>query len=443
LNATAAVIAPMDFALGGDIMPVNDILLDFATSRRTFMLGAGGLLASTTILSSPALAQSKQLTIISNIANAPQREVLQRLASEFEKTSGTKVTINNMDHEAHKTAIRSYLVVGAPDLCFWFSGNRMKSFVKRDLFDDISDLFEREKYKDVLGASAGAVTVDGKQYGLPLGGLLWGLFYRKDVFAEKGWSPPATFEDLLSLGEKSKSTGMIPVSMGTKEMWPAAGWFDHMNLRINGLEKHMALMDGTMAYTDPALTPVFDRWEQLIKADLFTPNHTSSGWEQAAAALAQKKAAMMDLAGFVKYGFPDDQQDQIVFVPFPEIVPGIARAEDFALNSIHVPKNAKNKEGAREFLAYLYQPENLAAYLAPEGAVPPRSDCPPSKDPLVNAAVASLKTVTGTAQYYDRDTDPDMAQEGLKGFQEFMVKPERRDQILARLEATRKRVFKA
>jgi multiple sugar transport system substrate-binding protein len=36
-----------------------------------------------------------------------------------------------------------------------------------------------------------------------------------------------------------------------------------------------------------------------------------------------------------------------------------------------------------------------------------------------------------------------MALEGLKGFQEFMVKPDRRDQILERLEATRKRIFKS
>ncbi|CAN7275656.1 ABC transporter substrate-binding protein [Pararhizobium sp. LjRoot238] len=404
---------------------------------------AGGTMLAGVALGCPAVALGKEVTIISNIGNAAQRDVLQRLASEFEKASGVKVTINNMDHEAHKTAIRSYLVVGAPDLCFWFSGNRMKAFVKRDLFDDISDLFERENYKSVLGPAAGAVTVDGKQYGLPLGGLLWGLFYRKDVFAEKGWTAPSTIEDLLSLGEKAKSAGMILVSMGTKEMWPAAGWFDHMNLRINGLDKHIALMDGKMSYTDAALTPVFDKWEELVKADLFSPNHTSSGWEQAAAALAQKKAAMMDLAGFIKYGFPEHQQDQIAFSPFPEITKGMARYEDFALNSIHVPKNAKNKEGAREFLAYFYQPENLSAFLETESAVPPRSDCPPSKDPLINAAVESLKTVAGSAQYYDRDTDPDMAQEGLKGFQEFMAKPERRDQILEHLEATRKRIFKA
>jgi multiple sugar transport system substrate-binding protein len=118
------------------------------------------------------------------------------------------------------------------------------------------------------------------------------------------------------------------------------------------------------------------------------------------------------------------------------------RYEDYSVNSIHIPKNAKNKELARDFLAHFYQPENLAAYTEAEGSVPPRNDCPPSKDPLVSSAYAQFKTIAGTAQYYDRDTDPDMAQEGLKGFQEFMAKPERRSEILDRLEKTRQRIFK-
>ena len=86
---------------------------ELPTSRRKFLVGAGAALASTT-LGRPALAQSKEMTIISNIGDATQRGVLQRVASEFEKASGVKVTINNMDHEANKTAIRSYLVRRLP-----------------------------------------------------------------------------------------------------------------------------------------------------------------------------------------------------------------------------------------------------------------------------------------------------------------------------------------
>ncbi|MER8554109.1 ABC transporter substrate-binding protein [Mesorhizobium sp. M0220] len=413
------------------------------STRRNFLKGAGGVSAAVlTGFPMPALSQSSEVTIISDENNADALQILRRIAADFEKQSGTKVVINNMDHEAHKTAIRNYLVAGAPDVCFWFSGNRMRAFVNRGLFDDISDLFEKEKYKDALGATTGAVTVDGKQYGLPTGGTMWGMFYRKDVFAEHGLTVPATWDEFLAYGQKSKAAGLIPVSIGTKELWPAAGWFDQMNLRINGLDKHFALMNGKMAYTDPALKPVFDHWEELIRQGFFTPDQTSFGWQEAGAFLAQKKAGMMNLGAFVKATFPEQDLEQLTFAPFPKIDAALDRYEEFSVNSVHIPANAKNKAGAREFLAFFYQPENFGPYLEPGGNVPPRNDLPASKDPLVNAAVESLKTVAGTSQYYDRDTDPDMAQAGLVGFQEFMAKPERRDAILQRLEGTRRRIFK-
>ena len=47
-------------------------------------------------------------------------------------------------------------------------------------------------------------------------------------------------------------------------MWPAASWFETLNLRINGLDKHLALMEGQMSYLDPALAPVFDM-EELVQ----------------------------------------------------------------------------------------------------------------------------------------------------------------------------------
>lgn len=412
------------------------------TTRRLFLKAAGGASAvALGGLSTPAIAQGAELTIISAESNAGVLAVLRRIAADFEKQSGTKVVVNNMDHEAHKTAIRNYLVAGAPDICFWFSGNRMKAFVNRGLFDDISDLFTEKKYADVLGATTGAVTVEGKQYGLPTGGTLWGMFYRKDVFDQHGLTPPATWDEMLAYGEKSKAAGLVPVAMGTKALWPAAGWFDQMNLRINGLDKHFALMNGELPYTDASLKPVFDHWEELIKKDFFTPNATSFGWQEAGAFLSQKKAGMMNLGAFVRAAFSPEEVGQLTFAPFPKIAE-IERYEDFSLNSVHIPANAKNKEKAREFLSFFYQPENFAAYLEPAGNVPPRTDLPPSKDPLVNAAVETMKTVAGTAQYYDRDTDPDMAQAGLVGFQEFMAKPERRDAILQRLEGTRQRIFK-
>lgn len=412
-------------------------------SRRSFLAGTGALIAGSTAsgLFAPALAQSVPVNIISNLGNQGQIDALNAIAAAYTTETGVEVIINNMDHEAHKTAIRSYLTVGAPDICFWFSGNRMKAFVERGLFDDISDLFAREDLASKLGGTATAVTVGGKQYGLPMGGILWGLFYRKDVFEANGWTPPANWADLLAFGEKAKGAGMTPITMGTKDLWPCGGFFDHLSLRQNGLDAHIALMDGKTPYTDASVVTLFDKWKELLDAGIFPADHAAYNWEPAGAALAQKRAAMMDLGGFIKYAFPPEEVEQIAYAPFPTMVEGMGKFEDFSVNSIHVPSNGANKEGARDFLAYFYKPENLGKFLEPEGAIPPRNDMPPSSDPMVNLAMAELPSIEGTAQYYDRDTDPDMAQEGMKGFQEFMVNPDRRDQILERLEGVRARIF--
>ncbi|MBY5782531.1 carbohydrate ABC transporter substrate-binding protein [Rhizobium leguminosarum] len=415
-----------------------------STTRRSFLKGAGMVSAAavTGSFPIPAIAQAQEVTMISAENNGAALDALKAIAASFSKEAGVNVVINNMDHEAHKTAIRNYLVAGAPDICSWFSGNRMRAFVKRGLFDDISDLFEKEKYKDVLGATAGAVTDGGKQYGLPTGGTLWGMFYRKDVFEQHGLTVPKTADEFMAYGDKCKAAGITPVAIGTKELWPAAGWFDQMNLRVNGLDKHMALMNGEMSYLDPSLTAVFDQWEAMISKGFFTENHTSFGWQEAAALLAQKKAGMMNLGAFLRSAFTAEDLPQLSYATFPVLDAKVGHFEEFSVNSIHIPAKAKNKQGAREFLAYFYKPENLAAYLEPAGNVPPRSDLPPSKDPLVNVAVETMKTVQGTSQYYDRDSDPDMAQAGLVGFQEFMAKPDRRKAILTRLEGTRKRIYK-
>jgi multiple sugar transport system substrate-binding protein len=397
--------------------------------------------ATAAALVTPALAQARELTIITERPNPGTRAVIADIATAFQKESGATVTVNNMDHEAHKTAIRNYLVAAPPDLCMWFSGARMLPFVKRGLFEDISDLVAREKYLPELGIAADAVTVKGHQYGLPTAGFYWGLYYRKDVFAANGLAVPRTFDELKVFGTKAKAAGLTPFTIGTKELWPAACWFDSFNLRINGLDKHMALMAGEVSYLDPMLKPVFDNWEELIKADFFPPNHTSYGWQQAAIFLAQKKAGMCHLAQMVRSAVPAEERDQLAVAAFPEVVPGVGPYDDVSWGSLHIPSGSKNKELAKEFLAYFYRPDNFAAFLRAEGAISPRKDVDSADTPILKSAFEAMRPLKGSAQFYDRDTDPDMAQVGLNGFQEFMAAPERRGAILERMDATRKRIF--
>ncbi|MEF2074067.1 ABC transporter substrate-binding protein [Consotaella aegiceratis] len=392
-------------------------------------------------LAAPAFAQARSLVIISNESTQEGKDAFQKIVDDFAADTGVDVNLSFMDHEGHKTAIRNYLVTAAPDICFWYSGERMRAFVQRGLFDDISDLVEKEDYAKPLGGALSAVTVNGKQYGLPLGGRLYGNYYLADVIKDNGLTMPKTWDELITYGEAAKTAGLVPITIGTKEIWPVAGFFDSLDLRINGLDRHMALCAGEVSYLDPSVAAVFDHWQELIERKFFLPDSTSYTFSEAAALLGRHKAGFMNIGSYVEKEIPEDQQSNLHLAPFPKIA-DVPRFEDFTVDSIHIPANAKHKDVGREFLAYFYQPQNLGLYNEAKAYVPARTDLPPSKDPLINEQVESLKSVAGTAQFFDRDTNPDMAQEAMKGFQEFMVFPDRREQILARLEKTRMRVYK-
>ena len=109
---------------------------------------------------------------------------------------------------------------------------------------------------------------------------------------------------------------------------------------------------------------------------------------------------------------------------------------------MHIPANAKNKEDAKKFLAYLAQPDVQTEVNEILGQLPINNQSKRPDDPFLNAGFEMLSNAHGLAQFYDRDAPADMAKAGMEGFQEFMVKPDNIDQILERLEKARQRAYK-
>ena len=54
-----------------------------------------------------------------------------------------------------------------------------------------------------------------------------------------------------------------------------------------------------------------------------------------------------------------------------------------------------------------------------------------------------MQGVDAVAQFYDRDTLPEMADKGMNAFMEWWYNPETLDAILARLDKERERIFSA
>jgi multiple sugar transport system substrate-binding protein len=288
------------------------------------------------------------------------------------------------------------------------------------------------------------MTIDGKKWGVPYTYYQWGIYYRKDIFQQQSITPPKTWAELLAASKKLKDAGITPFTIGTKAQWPAAGWFDYLDLRINGYDFHMQLTSGKVPYTDPRVKAVFEKWAELVKPGYFIENHAAIDWQDAVPQLVQGKAAMYLMGNFAVATFKNGglKEEQIGFLPFPEITTGIPVAEEAPTDTFHIPKGAKNKDDAKKFLAYIASPEAQSKMNATMGQLPVNNKAENPTDPFLKAGFDMLSKATAIAQFYDRDAQAEMAKAGMEGFQEFMVKPDKIDAILARLEKIRARVYK-
>lgn len=390
-------------------------------------------------------AHAGELIVNTDASDPAPKAAWEAIVKGFEAAHpDVKVQINTFDHEGFKTSIRNFLTASPPDVVTWYAGNRMRPFVEAGLFEDVSDLWAAEGLEESLKSTAASMTIDGKKWGVPYTYYQWGIYYRKDIFEKMGLKAPENWQELLDVSAKLKEGGIAPFAIGTKQVWPTGGWFDHLNLRINGYDFHMELTSGKVPWTDPRVAAVFDHWEQLVKPDYYIANHTSYLWQEALPTFIKGEAAMYLIGNFAVAPMKAAglTEEQIGFIQFPTITEGIDRAEDAPTDTAHIPAKAKNKEDARLLLAYMVRPEVQAEVNGILGQLPVNRNSAIPEDVYLKAGFEMLSSASALAQFFDRDADPEMAKAAMDGFQRYMVRPNDREAILKRLEQVRKRIYK-
>ncbi len=407
-----------------------------------FSKGALAVVA-TLMMSGSAFAEQRVLKYNADFDATPLA-AMQALIADFEAANpDIKVELNNFDHEGYKTAIRNFLTADSPDLANWYAGNRMAPFVNAGQFMDVTDVWDANNLGDALGATKASMTIDGKQWGVPYTYYQWGIYYNKDAYKAAGVSEPKNWEEFVANCEKFKAAGIDCLTTGTKALWPGAGIFDYLDMRVNGYEFHMDLTAGKVAWTDDKVRNVFKEWARI--QPYITANAAAIDWQDAAALLVQGKAANYVMGNFAVATFKQGgmTNDNLGFMVFPEITAGLPRAEEAPTDTIHIPAGAKNVADAKTFLAYVASAEAQTKLNAALGQLPTNKNATvDSADPYISAGFAELSSAYALAQFFDRDAPAEMAKAGMEGFQEFMAKPENLDAILTRLEKVRGQVYK-
>jgi multiple sugar transport system substrate-binding protein len=361
-------------------------------------------------------------TLGSNESDEVPKTAVQNIVDYCQQSTGATINVNVNDHNTFQNQISSYLQGTPDDVVKWFAGNRLRFFASQGLLSPIDDVWADIEQYMTPGLKAASTGSDGKLYFVPTYNYPWVVLYRKSLFEEKGYTIPKTIDEFKALGDKMKADGLVPLALGDQDGWPAMGTFDILNMRLNGYDFHIGLMEGREKWNDPRTKATFEIWKELLP--YFQEGAPGRTWQDAAkAALVDKTAAMYFLGTFAVEQAGEDAAD-VGFFSFPLLGTEFdgENAIDAPIDGFMMSANPKNQEAAKAFLRCVGTPEAQVIYVTTPGigsvAVSPQADTSGYND-VQKASAEVLNAAGNIAQFLDRDARADFA--GPSGMQGFLI----------------------
>lgn len=405
--------------------------------RRTWLAGAAAFCLS---ISLPSIADAgEQLVVDYIVSHSAQRTAWIRVINEFSKANpGIDVVHHGYPQEQYKRDFLTRLRSGEVDLAFWYAGERLRDAVAGKLLvpldGDTVALLKKQKF---YPATLEGTRIDGEVYGLPLYFYAWGFVYRKSLFSSLGLETPASWPEFLHVCERLKAAGVSPIGLGAAHNWPAAGWFDYFDLRINGLEFHRKLLRGDVPFTDPKVKKVFDTWAGLLRKDYFFKPTIELDHERVLPYLYRKQVGMMLMGSFVAAKFPAAIADDMGFFAFPNISPDMARYEDAPLDVLVLPARAAHPHARKLFLTFLAESGAIRHIAEADQTLPAQSDAAPIL--LGDAARQVLANAAGLSSFFDREANAELVGPMFEGLRLFLKAPYDTERAVLTIEALRQK----
>ncbi|MFJ7214516.1 extracellular solute-binding protein [Amycolatopsis sp. NPDC098790] len=283
-----------------------------------------------------------------------------------------------------------------PDVYQSWGAGELKSQVTSGKVADITDA--TKPWISGAGKFAENWQVDGKQYGVPFEQHFVGFWYRKDLFTQAGIAaPPKTMDELNAAVSALKAKGVAPISVGGKDRWPDAFYFNYFAVRECSAD---VLKQSVQAVKleDPCWTKAGQDLKNFLATQPFQTGFAGTPAQQGAgssAGLVANGKAAMELQGDWEPGTMSsltedkDLDSKIGWFPFPSVAGGqgdpaavLGGGDGFACTS-------RASKACADFLSYL-NTEPIQTQLAAQGA----------GLPVNTAAAKALKTDT-LKQVYD------------------------------------------
>ncbi len=241
----------------------------------------------------------------------------------------------------------------------------------------------------------------GDVYALPAAYGAWVVWYDARMFREHGWTPPATWDELLALCERIQAAGIAPWTLQGKYPY-FYGWNTFVSMlqrtgglaainRINALEpgafSHPDAVEAARLYQELAL--------KYLQRGAMAMTHTESQLQ-----FVQGNAAMVFcglwLENEMKDSSPPDLELRAFTVPAVEGAHANPRLfHGQGMEYLFVPRDAKHPDVAFEFARYLVSPAaapdmgRTIGVISPLAGATPRETVSPAQQSALDIIDAS------------------------------------------------------
>lgn len=233
----------------------------------------------------------------------------------------------------------------APDIIYMSGPSYGSVYQEENLLLNLDDYSKEYGWQDrVLGVMYDACTLDGSLYSIPGGMCIGGLYYNKELFEEKGWNVPETWDDMLDLFEKADADGIYPLGAGNKGWKPSNDHFSSMVVNhYAGSDLFYDALMGNESFNNERMVEAINVSKEWYEKGYFSgQDYVNLDSQEYMQMLADKRCAMIMAPSlytqFAAQSFLGDDAEKVGFAPMPskwtdEDVYDVSLNCNFAINA--------------------------------------------------------------------------------------------------------------
>jgi raffinose/stachyose/melibiose transport system substrate-binding protein len=361
--------------------------------RRTLLKGTAAAIPGITLASQAGitLAQDKpEISMWFDSTNGPETAqcMIDGVITPYNEsgTATVKTTLQANNWDAVRTALSGGEgpdVVGTPGPSFAFELAKAGQLLALD------DYATSQKWSDTFFPWALSLgLVGGKLYSIPNEVETLVLYYNKTLFTDKGWTPPTTMDELMTLAQTINDAGIIPFAHCNKEWRPSNEWFvgEFMN-QVAGPDKVYAALTNTGKFTDPAFVEAITDLNTMQQNGWFMgglDRYYTTLTADADTAFAEGKAAMKIEGtwwmqdGPTYFGSDAGNDNDWDWVPVPS-KDGTPKYDLGIGSTQSINAKSKSPDQVADFLTYFYSADAQAKMLVDCSLAPAPVSIPADK----------------------------------------------------------------